>query len=328
MNHKSNIKQHFLPQCYLKNFSPNGKNIYIYDKGEKKSFRNSIDNIGYLNYFYDIPLKYIKNKRELPYDTKFYEKGFFAENVEKTYSKILEKINQKADDWILTQKQEEILNLEEREIFAQLMAIQHLRMPNIIEDVSDSYEKTAQEAFEIIKSGINNMNPDLEKMSPEPQIKYDKDFDSILHAKIYTNDNLISGIANEILNKYWVFYVSKQNDFFTSDNPIVINPHIANQHNYHDGFGMKGAEIIFPIGKSAILTLWDSGYFTEKDKKDNTFCFVKQKEKRAYNLRQYIWSNRQTYSYLNNFNIIKLLKADNGGEEIIMKRPRTIVNGK
>jgi len=328
MNKKANIKQHYVPQCYLRNFSPNGKYVHIYDKKEHKPFSNSLDSVAYFDYFYEIPKKYLSEKFNIPYGTKYFEKAFFAEHIEKIYAQLLEKIILKAESWIKTQEKSEILTTQEKEELAQLVAIQHLRMPNIKNDTSDTYEKSMLESFDIIKSGIINMNPELNIKAKEATLEYDKKYDIVLHSKLYANEKLVSDIATQILDKHWIFYISNSIDFYTSDNPIIIKPHIPNEPNYYDGFGMKGVEIIFPISKSILMTMWDSNHFPEKQKKENTFKFINPKEIRAYNCYQYIWANRQVYSHTNDFKIVSALKMQNGGKEIIMNRPKTLVNGK
>lgn len=324
MNKETHIKQHYVPQCYLRNFSPNGKFVYIYDKIIQKPFTNSLDSITCFDHFYEIPKKYLSEKFNIPYGTKYFEKAFFAEHIEKLYAKILDRIIDKADSWKKTKKVIEILTKNEKEELAQLIAIQHLRMPNIKDEISNSYEKAMLECFDIIKSGIININLEIE--NKETNIEYDKDYDSILHSKLYTNEKLVSDFATQILNKNWVFYINENSDFYTSDNPIIIKPHIKNKQRFYDGFGMQGVEIIFPISKSIVMTMWDSNYFPEKQK--DTFELITAKQIREYNCYQYIWSNRQVYSYSNDFTIIKALKTENRGKEIIMKRPKILVNGK
>ena len=122
--------------------------------------------------------------------------------------------------------------------------------------------------------------------------------------------------------------MSKEKNIFTSDNPIVINPHLENQPSLFSGFGMRGVELIFPLSSSVVLTMWDEKYFSEKVNEDNRFQFISPKLLRQYNSFQYLYSNYQTYCQYNNFEIIRLLKIVNGGEEYFHKRPKIYVNGK
>src|SRR4029078_1066358 len=47
------MKQHFVPEFYLKNFTTNGKQLFIYDKVIHKSFTNSISSVASQESFYD-----------------------------------------------------------------------------------------------------------------------------------------------------------------------------------------------------------------------------------------------------------------------------------
>ena len=47
------MNQHFVPQFYLKNFSQNGKQIFVYDKAIHKSFSCGISSVASQQSFYD-----------------------------------------------------------------------------------------------------------------------------------------------------------------------------------------------------------------------------------------------------------------------------------
>lgn len=326
MKKDTHIKQHFLPKCYLKNFSLNEKNVYIYDKKAHKAFSNSLNSIAYFPYLYEIPIKYLSQKLKTPYGSKYFERAFFAEHIEQLYAEILNTILGKANQWTNKQQRIEVLTSNEKEILAQLIAIQHLRMPNVKIETAQSYEKLMQESLAIFKSGITNIYPELDVH--QAKFEYDKDYDTLLHSKLYANQEFVCNFASQILDKHWIFYISDSTDFYTSDNPIIIKPHISNKPYYYDGFGMEGVEIIFPISKSILLTMWDSNHFPGKQKKNNNFELLTTKEINLYNCYQYIYANQQVYSYSNNFSIIEFLKSENEGAEIIMKGPKTFVNGK
>lgn len=45
--------QHFVPQTYLRTFGNNSRNLWVYDKATKRSFRSSIKTVASGEYFYD-----------------------------------------------------------------------------------------------------------------------------------------------------------------------------------------------------------------------------------------------------------------------------------
>lgn len=47
-------EQHYVPQCYLKNFSHDRKAVWVFDKRVGKSYRSTVRDIGHKNHFYDL----------------------------------------------------------------------------------------------------------------------------------------------------------------------------------------------------------------------------------------------------------------------------------
>lgn len=328
MKNDKTIKQHFIPQCYLRNFSPNDSNLFTYDKIEGKSFCNRIKNVAYKKCFYDLPEKFISNLDSIPSGNQFYEKEFFASNVEGQYDVILKKIIERRKSLLKNGHINEIITQQEKEIFAQLIAIQFLRMPDIRDKYSDALKKGVESRLDIMKSVLSNSNPEHEKEIENIEVKYDQDYDPVLHSEMYANEKLYQDISNEILNKHWIYFIAENNDFYTSDNPIVIKEHITNQPSSYEGFGMKGVEIVFPISSSILLTMWDNNHFEKIQQTPDSFSEISGKQIREYNSFQYIYSNRQTYSYNNNFSLIERLIHCNNGNEVFIPKSRILVNGK
>lgn len=319
-----NVYQHYLPQCYLRNFTQNGKNLFIYDKIKKASFRNSVNNIAGTKDFYKIPAKYLTSLK----DELFFEKEFFANKVEILYAAQLKALQVKANDWLDNKNKEKVISQEDKEILSILLAIQFLRMPNVKNQYSDALRKATKHRVDIIKSFIVSQRTEFKDAARSLKVQYDKEYNTVLHSQIYANEDIIGNIVKNLINKFWVFYVSSKSDLYTSDNPIIIKPHLQNQKPLSNGFGMRGAEVIFPITSSVILTIWDSNYFNEKENLSNSFNLITEKSKTEYNCLQYIWANRQVYSPNNDFKLISDLKTVNKGKEIFMKKPEILVNGK
>ena len=329
MKREQNKNQHFIPQCYLRSFSKGGKSLNVYSKKYKrKSPIQAISKTACQDYFYRIPEKFISSLNTEIFDPNFFETEFFDANVERLFGPLLKEINQKADAWKIDNHTNEILLKSNKEIFAALIGIQYLRMPNIREKYSGLRKKSTTERLEIIKSFYSNENPLETKFIESIEMQYDDEYKSIDHSNIFSDQEIVNNIQDLILDKVWIFYISNQDDFYTSDNPILIKPHIKHEHFIYDGFGMKGVEIIFPIGSSVLLTLWDKGYFQEKGTQNNKFCMITDESKRQYNCYQYIFANDEVYSKRDDFNLIDSLKSANGGNEIFRESPKILINGK
>jgi alpha-mannosidase len=54
-----NKNQHYIPVCYLKSFSADGRSIHVYDKSLKKNYTSSLKSIAQIDNLYDFPAQYI-----------------------------------------------------------------------------------------------------------------------------------------------------------------------------------------------------------------------------------------------------------------------------
>jgi hypothetical protein len=324
---KEHVRQHFIPQCYLRNFSENGKFVFVYSKTNiKKGYAQSIAKTAYKDYFYAIPEKYFN--REISTDTNFIEKKVLAENIESLYSELLDKILQAATAWDTSEEKDEVLNSRERDLFAALIAIQYLRMPNIRDKYWGAQQKAQKERNEIV-AAFKKVYENID-CSEAIALNRDDDYAPVMHAELFLNEELIAGIQDQLIKKIWRFRIATNGTVFTSDNPILLKPHLNNQSALYEGFAMKGVEIIFPISRNVVLTIWDEELFTDYIIENNKFSILTDSELRQYNCYQYIWSNDEVFSSNSDFKIIEHLKLANGDikKEISMERPTIKVNGK
>ena len=323
-----NKRQHFIPQCYLKCFSENDKFLWIYNKNYQKVFRQSISRTACQDDFYKIPEKYIALINDNKFDPNFFEKEFFDNMVEHLFGPLLKAINRKAEEWITDGNSNIILSQEDKEIFAELIAIQYLRMPNMREKNTSLIEKRSIVQLEIIKAFYVDQYPENKEFINSISGKYDNDHKAVAHANVFSHPGIVNNLQSDFLNKIWIFYVSESKDFYTSDNPVLIfDPHLEQQPLIYEGLSTKGVELIFQIGHSVLLTLWDKDFFNSKCI-DNKFQTIDDKSKRRYNLYQYSWANGELYSRKDNFDLIEKFKQVNGGEETFLKSPKILVNGK
>lgn len=324
---KENNKQHYIPQCYFRNFSENKKSIWVYNKRNSKSYTQSIANIAYKDDFYKLAEKIVDG--ETITSANMLEKEFFANNLEIMYSDCLKLFASKTKEWLNNHENNPVIDKKTKDIFSALIALQYLRMPNIREMHIDANKKVNNYTFELYKEFYKTQVEEKQYTSIDSiTLEYDDELQSLEHFYIYGDQKLIDSYQDQLVNKIWVFYVTEQNNVYTSDNPILTKPHIANQPCFYSGFGMNGVEVIFPLNDSLVLTMWDEKYFTEKRELDNTFCLIDSKLLREYNLYQYLFSNSETYCVDDNFNLIRAMVDMNEGKEYFMDRPRIYVNDK
>ncbi|HEY1054020.1 MAG TPA: DUF4238 domain-containing protein, partial [Emticicia sp.] len=166
--------------------------------------------------------------------------------------------------------------------------------------------------------------------SEAENMNLDDDYEPVYHAEFYLNSELLGDIKKLLLKKYWVFYYTWDNAVYTSDNPILLKPHLKGQSFKYEGFGMRGVEVIFPISKNIILTIWDEDVFPYGRLVDNRFVIISSKELIQYNWYQYVWATDEVYAYKNDFSLIEVIKQEKGyiNREVIMPVRSIKVNGK
>lgn len=82
---KSNVKQHYIPEYYLKNFADNGS-LHIYDIKTKSRFTNSISNTAYKKNFYNVNPRVLNR---LIVDEKIEKEDFIDDIINKFNESIL-----------------------------------------------------------------------------------------------------------------------------------------------------------------------------------------------------------------------------------------------
>jgi len=315
MGKKGHRKHHYIPQCYLRNFSSNGKSLWTYDKLNSKIYSSAIDNICCIDEFYTLPEGCVNKYNDERKNQLFVECDFFAENIESQYDYMLQKIISNKDKWIGNPEQLAITN-EEKLLFAKHIAIQWMRTPSQREKLLKmNYDIISQE-MEIFKAffAYTENNPEYLKTD----IKFETNA-PLLHAQmIFDNHELISSFAEAICSNYWEFSVSEIGDIYTSDYPIVVEPHVQGAPQFYDGLASYGSESSFPISKNIVLTIWDKEYFTDKSGLDCKFVMLDEKEKRRKNLHRYFYARRHLYCSENCFVIIEREKYLNEGSHIFM----------
>lgn len=302
-----NRKQHYLPKCYLRNFSSNEKSIWTYNKEISKKFSQSIKNAGQLENFYKVSEKYLGNgikKR----DPNFIEKDFFANHVEPEFSVLLKVIKDEYCKWQINQLNKPVLEEGDLQMFASLLGIQFLRLPYIQKKYWSHFIKSSKARLDLLKSWFSAELSTATAPLNNVSISYDEAGKSIIHSSLFSDQALVDDYQISLLNKYWVFYVSEYETFYTSDRPIIVKPHLPNQQPFLEGFNMHGAEIIFPVTSSVLLSMWDRDYFLEKETQHNKFVYLNRDEVIKYNIIQYCCSEKEIYNPTDNFDLIEILK--------------------
>lgn len=155
-----NVRHHFIPQCYLSNFSIDGKGIWVYNKQERKSYLTSIDKIFQIKHFYKIPNELIPEQDQNKINALSIEIEFFANQIEPQFSHYLKMIIHVIDE--LLKKKSELqygkYKLHEDFIteFAMQMAIQFFRTPKARQEVMQVLDNILGEVKKEESEYLNN----------------------------------------------------------------------------------------------------------------------------------------------------------------------------
>lgn len=225
------IKQHYVPQFYLKNFSNiNKKTHYVncFDKIAKKNYQSKVSNVGMVKNFYTY--------QEDDFEDYFCEFEFKA-------SKIINSL--------VKNKKYKILNSKEnRMILSSFLLIQFTRTNEVRENLMELEEK------------IQYFIKDKPESDDIAVIKdYFKEDIKKRHMDIIQENH--DELKLKFYNRKWIFIENKTNiEFLTSDNPIV-------RYNNHGsrGFDSPFLHIFFPLSPKICLCLLDPYNYSDFLKK-------------------------------------------------------------
>ncbi len=301
------MKQHYIPRCYLKRFSDNDKSIFTYDKQQSKAYPASMMSVCCEDDMYSISDSYIEenNKETGSHLNRLsLEHSHFANSVEPMFSQLLQSIDVIKDEWISKREQYRLQFKEKREIALHLVT-QFFRHPQLKDSTVDDYLRIEKARIDMVKlflakekgdESINDLKIDVQCEAP------------VLHAQLtYLNNEMLMNFADAIASNIWMFLVSKNRDFYTSDFPIVVEPHVKNARPMYMGLAQYGGKLTYPLSPDLMLVVFDREYFKEKEEYDCTFSIAVDKEIRRQNMLRYFYAKRHIFSSKKDFSLIDMI---------------------
>jgi hypothetical protein len=131
-------------------------------------------------------------------------------------------------------------------------------------------------------------------------------------AALHANQSFLDGeilmeFADAIANNIFVFWVSKEKEFYSSDFPIVVSPHVQHVQPMYMGLAQYGGELTFPLSAEIALSIFDRAYFQDKISMDGSFIVATDKEIRRFNYLRYMYATQHVFSCNNDFKIIDFI---------------------
>ncbi len=260
------MKQHYIPRCYLKRFSVNDKSIYTYDKIHCKNYNASLMSVCCEDDLYTISDEYVRKNNEES-DSEInrvsLETDHFAHTVEPLYAELLRQIDVIKEEWLTGKDHYRLQFIEKRELALHIIT-QYFRMPQIGNVMVEDYIRTEKASIDIIKQFMARETRDEVFNKLNIEVTCEK---AALHANLsYLNHEMLMMFANALANNIFVFWLSKEKDFYTSDFPIVVSPHVQNVQPMFMGLAQYGGEVTMPLSPNLALSIYDRDFLKIKKK--------------------------------------------------------------
>jgi hypothetical protein len=247
--------QHFVPVCYLRNFSPESEQkkknpkVWAYDKYSKSSNFKGAKSICYSNKLYSINRK---SESLITNDIKDKETIFeshYLHDFEQEYS-------QKLSDAISSIKERKFGGGNKMDL-SLFIVIQYLRDP-IIKLLLDANEEIPYLALPEEYKLLSSKSPDLLN---------DSAMRHFMHA--YGNKDAIKILTRSLATSVWTIHYNPNDVFYTSDNPVCLAQDKPSNQNDGDKVG-KILHIVFPVSKNILLQITQGVQINEIYYIDNT----------------------------------------------------------
>jgi len=257
------VKQHYVPQFYLKNF---GNPIYCYDKKNEKSFKTTPKNVAF-------------------------EPDFYGPDVEDTLSveKLMAEMEQK---WSLAVreliKKENFYKLQKdsKNELITFMTFQILRTKQFRQDLAGMANYIAGLYLESKGHKRNAV-----KLSREGEIKH--------HLNMFTSYPAFATIIQHM--KFVVVINRTPIPFWTSDNPINFQNDYPQQPWGNMGLVCRGIEVHFPITPKLTLIAMDPITFRNVPEQHEVFRKRLAKRENYYqvlNSTRFLFSNIRKFQFI------------------------------
>lgn len=285
----SKIKnQHFVPQFYLRGFACENRQIFVFDKFRRKSFKTNIENVACEKYFYDLP------------NTDDGRDGIDDQVVEKGLS-FLESEFSKSLDFLLLQvkrkrRRRDLFSVDHKRNLALFLTIQFLRTREHRNQIMELTEKMGTALLEKFP------NEDY----GDYHVEVNQDWLPIFQASFMFDPEVLKTFSEALLNHIWFVGVNDTDDpFFTSDHPFVKRAHITDPYKSFSGIASQGIELAFPLCPKFILILCERTAFKDLEKYENRIIPLTTDNITYYNSLQVVRSYRQIFSSNNDFKLVK-----------------------
>lgn len=235
------IRQHHVPQAYLRNFCNLSEAIAVLDKRSRKVFSTGIRVVGAENDFYTL------EKMEDPYCWEH----IYAAGMDSQIGEIIPRIISQAN--ILVRNRSIIINDSEKVTLAAIMVMQMLRGKRTREYERELYQNYLPDALRKTREVFGLLNDKQNELLRA----YENDDYYFKRASmdLALDSQRITQFTNVLCNLNFLFYrILGDAEFITSDNPVmIINLKTGNARPFANGLLKTNTAVCYPLSPKLLL---------------------------------------------------------------------------
>jgi hypothetical protein len=240
-------KQHYVPQVYLRRFTPDSERLFVFDKWHtdpaRRVRRSKVRDVAHENDFYDIVPEILKPEFRPDHNRKM---------IENLLGRFDAELGSGVEQLVTAVKAGRRPGVNQRALLARAMGVQAVRTRDTRDTIEEVY---LQGHGAIWRASIERNYPGHEDLTPRPEMK--PGFLAAKHAK-YLLESGIDTIGKAFMEYTWFIGVNKtKQPLYTSDQPVVRFAHIEDPHFSNEGFVAPGIEIAFPLDSEHLLIMRD-----------------------------------------------------------------------
>lgn len=279
--------QHYVPRCYLRNFSNAREQIWVYDKLEDKVFQSHIGGVACEKFFYDSERLEKETGEE-----QFIEKvlGILEDEAAKVFRQIIEKLNENRFSR---------LHPQERYFLAHYIAVQMLRTKEERVQLEQMFNQFSKFVHSHVSEEMKATAPNM-----VPPVEMDSERLAEIQGLLLSNPEMLKMHAEILDSHFWVILRAFPGcEFITSDHPVGKKANIHKPFRSMSGIASPGIEIVFPLSPDYCVCLLERTFFKDKLKK------IKKSENKVDQLMHP--ANMEYYNYFQICHSTRFLFSDN-----------------
>lgn len=227
-------KHHYVPQCYQRRFSTDKEIIKYFDKDTQTLCFKAIADFCQIEYLYYL------EQDEKPFSLEF---DYFSKLIEDKLGSLLKEF-----DVIDGTKDAILFNKDKKKAVAKQIVLQYMRTPKY-RDIK--YHNETQAYLEHTCILLEKMGFYAEELS------YYSDKREY-HRRLLYDESEINEIVDELIDAHWDLWYTDKEEFYTSDNPVVIIERQDMPVTYCEAIKYFN-DIYFPLNPNLLLHIGAKG---------------------------------------------------------------------